>query len=111
MTVDTDFAKTRTMIQTCCDTITKEFEQTWTILAHLDFNVTASCDLSGVFTAINRVQETIESDFAQTWTMIQTCCDTITKEFEQTWTILAHLDFNVTASCDLIGSFTWMNRV
>ncbi len=103
----------------CCDTLSSDFQQTWTILA----------DLSSNFTAIIDVTTNISSNFQQTFTILADikntlteCCENITSEFQQTWTILdgivitATVDFSevfsviadikktVTACCENITS-------
>jgi hypothetical protein len=113
----TAIADVKDTLTECCDEIKSDifdtqtliisdFAQTWTILANLNINATATVDLSGVYTAIADVKDTlteccdeIKSDIFDTQTLI-------ISDFAQTWTILANLNINATATVDLSGVFT-----
>ena len=118
----------------CCTELISDFQQTWTILANIG-TVTASIDLSPVFTALNACCTNINSEFQQTWSILGAGFNgtfssiaaitsnnfsysvitdlkaTISTDFNQTWTILG-AGFNGTFSAiaeldaDLSGTFS-----
>ena len=128
ITASVDFSSVFTVIQTgfngtfstlqdikntitaCCENITNEFQQTWTILAAIS-TVTASVDLSPVFTVINEGFNSTFSSLQDIKNTITACCANIKSEFQQTWTILA-AGFNGTFSAieeintDAAGTFS-----
>jgi hypothetical protein len=101
----------------CCQDLQNRFQQTWTILEQLDLNVSVSCDLSGIFTALEACCEDVQDKFEQTWTMVEAGFDSIEENqfqlfcesqlsFQETWTMIDALDVKLTVSCDFNGVFT-----
>jgi hypothetical protein len=81
----------------CCDDIERSFQETWTILASLTFEVvaTVTVDLSGIFTALDVCCREINQDFNNVFTALEDirstlteCCAAIDRDFNATWTIL-----------------------
>ena len=97
------FNGTFTALNACCENITSEFQQTWTILADIRANIgstTAIVDFAPVFTAIaaccNGTFSAINT-INFTYSVITDLKATMTNDFEYTWTILA-AGFNGTFS-------------
>ncbi len=81
-----------TTLTTCCSNIQNDFEVTWTILA--DIKQTITTDFNGTFTAIAAISLDTNSTFtalADIKNSLTTCCSKLQNDFNNTWTILANI--------------------
>lgn len=97
-----DFAGVFTALDACCGDITREFQETWTILADIQATLTTCCE--DVQDAIADLSDTVQIDFAGTWTLIETCCEDLSSQLDAIAADIA--DLQVTVEVDFAGVFT-----
>ena len=95
------------LIINCCEDINIDFQATWSILANLTFNVTATVDLSGVYTALNACCNGTFTAISEVKNTLTVCCANINQEFQATWSILNAIQ--LTQTVDLSGVYTSLN--
>ncbi len=121
--VYTTLTSIESTVTTCCATIQNDFDFTWTILADIkqtittDFNGTftalnACCnqtfvDFNGVFTSLTDIKNTLTIDFNGTFTALNACCNQTFVDFNGVFTSLT--DIKSTLTIDFNGTFTALN--
>ncbi len=111
--IDVSDSSLCTAIATVQTTIDQDFDGTFTAIAAINLN----CDLTGVYTAIDKIQTTVDTtyttvvDVQNTVNSIDTKVDTlqtsIDQDFDGTFTAIAAINLN----CDLTGVYTAIDKV
>jgi len=86
----------------CCKTLEDDFRATWTILDSLNFNLTATIDLGGVYTALAECCSEIKGSLGDIKGTLTACCAEIEKDLSSIFTVLDDITVNV----DLSGVYT-----
>jgi hypothetical protein len=101
----TELTDIKDTLTTCCNNLQFNFDGTFTVFENVV--LTATCDFTSVFTAVN-------ASFDGTFTALQdikntltTCCTALESNFDATFTVLAHLtNFVESVTCDFTSVFS-----